>query len=54
MKPAPRSDAELLTWAANVVRYAQEQGLFGTVTFRFEKGLIVQAQTLKSEVPPKS
>lgn len=53
VRPAPRSDDELLLWASDLVRRAQRNKMFGVLTITFEQGCIVRAQTQVSELPPR-
>lgn len=52
MRPAPRSESELLAWAASVIQKEQRDKTFGTVTIHFEEGTIVRAKVERSEMPP--
>ncbi len=51
VRPARRSNEEMLVWAAGIVRREQESGTFGTVVIFLEKGVIVRAKVEKIELP---
>ena len=52
MRPAPRSETELLAWAASIIQKEQHDQSFGTVTIHIEKGVITRAKVERSEMPP--
>lgn len=39
-------------WAVGIIQREIEQDLFGTLSFTFQKGLIVACKVEKSEKPP--
>lgn len=53
MKPAPRSDAELLAWAASIIQKEQCDKSYGTVTIHLEGGIVTRAKVERSEQPPR-
>ena len=52
MKPHPRSQEELLRWAAGVIAAAQCDKMHGKVIIHLESGVITRAVTEKVEKPP--
>jgi hypothetical protein len=54
MRPAKRSNDELLQWATRILAREQEAMLYGTVSFEFENGVIRRTVTNKSELPTPS
>lgn len=51
VKPAPRSDDELLAWAGGILRREQERGTYGKVAIVMENGKITRVTIESSEVP---
>jgi hypothetical protein len=51
MKPAPRSDAQLLAWAAALITKQQTEKAYGSLTLHFESGRIIRAKTERTEMP---
>lgn len=46
-----RTPDELLKWAMLIVAREQSSGLFGTIQFHFENGVITRCLTQRSELP---
>lgn len=42
---------QIIQWATSILTREMTQGLYGTVTFRFEKGRIVGMQKTETEIP---
>lgn len=51
MKPAARSDSQLLAWAAALITKQQHEKAYGSLTIHFESGRIVRAKTERNEMP---
>lgn len=51
MRPATKTDDELLEWARRIVEREQRRGTFGQVVIQMEAGRIVRAQVQTSERP---
>lgn len=51
VRPAKKTDEELLVWAASIIRREQERGTFGQIVIQMEAGRIVRARTETSERP---
>lgn len=54
MKPAQRSDTELLAWAASIIQREQQRGTFGVLQIHMQGGRIVRVKTEQTEEPPKA
>lgn len=51
MKPAPRSDVELLAWAASMIEREQTEKKYSIVSVHLEAGKITRARVERSERP---
>lgn len=51
MKPAKRSNTELLAWVAAMIQREQISGLTGTIRISFQEGVIQRANTERIELP---
>lgn len=47
------TQSALLKWAISLVAKAQNEGLFGSITFMLQNGKITNVKTEKSEKPPQ-
>lgn len=54
MKPAQRSDTELLAWVAALIQREQLAGTTGVMRISFQEGTILRANTERIELPPKA
>lgn len=51
MNAKEMTDDELLAWAANIIREAQQQQHFAKITIHTHNGKIVRVETVRSHKP---
>jgi len=52
MSRKQEEDAQLLAWAANKIRKAQDDEAFCTIVIHIKEGQIIKAERNESHIPP--
>jgi hypothetical protein len=53
MKPAPRSDPDLLAWVAAIIQHEQARETHGEIRIQLKAGRIQSAKVESCHLPPK-
>lgn len=51
IKPINERKSDLVKWALSVLLRAKEEDFYGAITFYYDRGKILRAETKKSEKP---